>query len=173
MLVSGAENGVAHCLPALAVTCLPLCLLRWERGLVCIRLALLWYSLNPLFCEKARLCLRLEPFVGKFFFFFFFLFLLFLAIPQFGLLSQVSSLRLSSSHSGLVLTLSVQPAPPCPAPAHWWPTRASGLLLCWELQFSAYSVCVCGCVCVCVCVCVFPCWLCCPLRFQSSPQTCQ
>ena len=172
MLVSGAENGVAHCLPALAVTCLPLCLLRWERGLVCIRLALLWYSLNPLFCEKARLCLRLEPFVGKFFFFFF-LFLLFLAIPQFGLLSQVSSLRLSSSHSGLVLTLSVQPAPPCPAPTHWWPTRASGLLLCWELQFGAYSVCVCVYVCVCVCVCVFPCWLCCPLRFQSSLQTCQ
>ena len=41
------------------------------EGPVCIRLALLWYSLNPLFCEKARLCLRLEPFAGKFFFFFF------------------------------------------------------------------------------------------------------
>ena len=107
-----------------------------------------WYSLNPLFCEKARLCLRLEPFAGKFFFFFFFFpFLLSLAIPQFGLLSQVSSLRLSSSHSGPVLTLSVQPVPPCPAPTHWWPTRASGLLLCWELQFGVYSVCVCVCVC--------------------------
>ena len=27
------------------------------------------------------------------------------------------------------------------------------------------------CVCVCVCVCVFPSWICCPLRCQSSPQT--
>ena len=33
-------------------------------------------------------------------------FILSLAIPQFGLLSQVSSLRLSSGHSGQVLTLS-------------------------------------------------------------------
>ena len=37
----------------------------------------------------------------------------------------------------------MQPVPPCPAPTHWWPTRASGLLLCWDLQFGAYSVCVC------------------------------
>ena len=44
------------------------------EGPVCIRLALLWYSLNPLFCEKARLCLRLEPFAGKFFFSFSFSF---------------------------------------------------------------------------------------------------
>ena len=34
------------------------------------------------------------------------LFFFFLTIPQFGLLSQVSSLKLSSGHSGLVLTLS-------------------------------------------------------------------
>ena len=42
-----------------------------------------------------------------------------LAIPQFGLLSHVSSLRLSSGHSGLAVTLSMQPAPPCSAPACW------------------------------------------------------
>jgi len=30
-------------------------------------LALLWYLLNPLFPEWARLCVRLEPFAGKFF----------------------------------------------------------------------------------------------------------
>ena len=36
----------------------------WE-GPICSRLVLLWYSLNPLFCEQARLCLRLEPFVGN------------------------------------------------------------------------------------------------------------
>ena len=57
-----------------------------------------------------------------------------LAIPQFGLLSHVSFLRLSSGHSGLVITLSMQPAPPCSALACWcgW---ASGLLCHWELQF--------------------------------------
>ena len=45
------------------------------------------------------------------------LFSLSLAIPQFGLLSHVSSLRLSSGHSGLLLTLSnaTRPSPfhPC------------------------------------------------------------
>ena len=45
---------------------------------------------------------RLKIFVGKFSLSFF----LSLAILQFGLLSHVSSLRLSSGHSGLVLTLS-------------------------------------------------------------------
>ena len=33
-------------------------------------LALLWYSLSPLFCEQARLGLRLELFTGKFSLFF-------------------------------------------------------------------------------------------------------
>ena len=47
------------------------------------------------------------------------IFFLFLAILQFGLLSHISSLRLSSGHSGLVLTLSMQPVPPCSTPAPW------------------------------------------------------
>ena len=29
--------------------------------------------------------------------------------------------------------------PPCPAHARWWQTRASGLVLRWELQLGAYS----------------------------------
>jgi len=58
--VSRAE--IDPCLPALAITYLSLCLQR-GYGLVCSWLALLWYSLNPLFCELARLCLRLELFV--------------------------------------------------------------------------------------------------------------
>ena len=81
--------------------------------------------------------MRLEPFTGKFSFFFL---SLSLAIPQFRLLSYVSSLRWSSGHSGLVLILSIQPAPPYPAPAHWWWMWAFGLLLCWEWQLGVFSV---------------------------------
>jgi len=91
---------------------------------------------QSLFCEWTRLCIRLETFTGKFSLFF----SLSLAIPQFGLLSHISYLRLSSGHSGPVLTLSMQPVPPCLAPAHWWQMRASGLLLHWELWIAAYSV---------------------------------
>ena len=34
----------------------------------------------------------------------------------------------------------MQPVPHCPAPACWWWTRASGLLICWQLQLGMYSV---------------------------------
>ena len=62
-VVSGAKN--APYLPAQAVTCLPLWF-QWGDGLVHSRLALLWYSLNTLFCEQARLRLMLELDAGKF-----------------------------------------------------------------------------------------------------------
>ena len=39
-------------------------------GLVRSQLALLWYSLSPLFCEWTQQCLRLELFMGKFSLFF-------------------------------------------------------------------------------------------------------
>ena len=115
-------------------------------GPVSSQLALLWCSLNLLFCEQALLCLRLELFTGKFYLSLSLsLFFSFpsLAIPQFGLLSQVSSLRSSSGHSGPVLPLSMQHALPCSAPTQCWQTRASGLLLCWELWLGMQSVCVC------------------------------
>ena len=99
--ISGAK--IAPCLLALAVTWLPL-YLQWSRGwgvagkeLVCSLLALLWHSLNPLFCERARMWLRLELFFLSLSLF------IPLSVPQFVLLSYVSSLRLSSGHSGLVL----------------------------------------------------------------------
>ena len=60
---SGAKIG--PCLPTLAVARLPLCL-RWGNGPVHSQLALLLYSLSPLFCEQATLRLRLELFTGKF-----------------------------------------------------------------------------------------------------------
>ena len=34
----------------------------------------------------------------------------------------------------------MQPTPPCSAPACWWWTRPSELLLCWELQLGLQSV---------------------------------
>ena len=53
--VSGVE--IASHLLALAVARLPLCF-QWVEGPVHSQLVLLWYSLNPLLCEWARLCLR-------------------------------------------------------------------------------------------------------------------
>ena len=131
--ISGAE--IAPHLPALAVTHLPLCLRLGDEP-VRSRLALLWYSLKPLFCERAWQCLRLEFLVGKFSLFPLFFFNS-LAIPQFGLLSHISSHRLSSGHSGPILTLSMQPTPPCSAPTGWCLMQASGLFLCRELQLGA------------------------------------
>ena len=93
--VSGAETAAARCLPAPAVASLSLCL--WvERG---------WSAacqLSPgvcsILCSMSRPGCVLEPLVRKFSFFF--------SLPPFGLLPHVSSLRLSSEHSGPVLTLS-------------------------------------------------------------------
>ena len=121
------------------------------KGPVHSCLALLWYLLNPLFCEQTRLHVRLEPFTGKVLFLFFSS----LAISQFGLLSHISSLRLSSEHSCPVLTLSMQPMPPCPAPAHLRQTQVSELLFHRELWLGMYSV----------LLLLFFFFLCCPLRF--------
>ena len=62
-LVEDAFSGakIALCLTTLAVARLPLCL-QWGNGLAHSQLALLWYSLSPLFCEQARLCFMLELF---------------------------------------------------------------------------------------------------------------
>ena len=32
------------------------------------------------------------------------------------------------------------PVDSCPAPAYWWPTQASGLLLHWQLGLGSHSV---------------------------------
>ena len=60
--ISGAK--IPSCLLVLAVARLSVCL-QWWDGPVCSWLALLWYSLNPLFYEQARLHLRLELCSGK------------------------------------------------------------------------------------------------------------
>ena len=135
-------------------------------GLVHCRLALLWYSLSPLFCEQAWQCLRLELFLGmcslSFSLSLSLFFFLSLAIPQFGLLSHISSFRLSSGHSGPVLTLSNAARASLFSPrllmmdARVWATSLLGVVvrnvICGLLFFSSL--------------------LCYPLRFQNFPQTC-
>ena len=103
--ISGAEITAAPCLPALAS--LPL---RWGEGPICSWLALLWYLPNPLFCEWTKLCVRLEPFAGKFSLFFFFLSLFLCGSPTVWVAISRYSLRLSSGHSGPALTLSTDDA---------------------------------------------------------------
>ena len=53
----------------------------------------------------------------------------------------------------------MQPMPPCSAPACWWRMRVLGVafrhVICGFYLFIYFSS-----------------WLCCPLRFQNSPQTC-
>ena len=156
-LVKGAISGtrIGPHLPALAASLPPAGV---EAG---PQVALLWYLLSPLFSEQAWQCLRLELFTGKL--------SLSLFFPlsgysrEFGLLSHISSLSVSSGHSGPVLTLSMLPVTPCSVPARCWPTGASGPLLCWEFWLGNTF---CG---------VF--WfflsslLHCPLRFQNYPQT--
>ena len=58
----------------------------------------------------------------------------------------------------------MQPTPPCSAPTCWWQMWVSRLLLCWELLLRHV---ICG---FCLFI-YFSSWLCCPLRFQNSPQT--
>ena len=111
--ISGA--GITPFLPALATALLPLCLW-WEMGQSTTASSPLVF-VSPLFCEWAWQCLRLEIFAGKFSLslFFFSLSLYFFSLSgylQFGLLSHVSFLSLSSGHSGQVLILSMQPVPP-------------------------------------------------------------
>ena len=84
-----------------------------------------------------------------------------LAIPQFGLLSHISSLRLSSEHSGPILTLRTNDAA-CAS-------LSSPRLLVVDARVRATSPLTVVVRCL-ICVFFFP-PCCCPLRFQNSPQT--
>ena len=99
----GAE--IAPRLPALAVTRPPLCLQLARDGPAHSRLALLWYSISPLFCEQACQCLRLELFTGKFSLSLLLFFPLSLLSHSLGFY-LVSSLRLPLGYSSPFLILS-------------------------------------------------------------------
>ena len=109
--VCGAE--IAPHLPALDVTRLPLCL---QRGMG--RSAAGWLSsgVHSILCSVSGPACALELFSEKFSL----SLSLSLALPQFISLSHISSLRLSSGHSGLALTLNMQSASLCSGPVHWW-----------------------------------------------------
>ena len=118
-------------------------------GLLCSLLPML----SPLFCEQAWWCLSLGVFTR-------------VAILGPGLLFQVSSLRLPSGHSGLVLTLNNAACTSLPRP----------LLLGTDAgvcSASPLGVTVGHVICGFKFFIYFSSYLCCPLRFQGLPQTCQ
>ena len=79
-------------------------------------------------------CLRLGLFTGKFSLSLFFF--LSLALPQFGLLSHVNSLRLPSGHSGSVLALSNAAGASLFSPQLLVVAASGWLLLHWELPLG-------------------------------------
>ena len=101
--------------------------------------------------------LRLELFVGMFSLSPLLFFPLSLAIPQFGLLSPISSLRMSSGLSGPVLTLSNA------AYASLFHPHLLVVYASTENCSYVHNLCV---------LFIFSSWLCRPLKFQNSPQTC-
>ena len=111
-----------------------------------------WLALlSPLLCEKAWQCLSLWLFAG-------------VTIPGSGLLFQVNSLRLPLGHSGPVLILSNAACTSLPTP----------LLLVADVGVCAASllgVTMGHVICGFKLFIYFFSQLCCPLRFQGSPQT--
>ena len=109
---------------------------------------------------QGSLCIS-RAFYRKFFSFF-----VFLAISSFWLLSHISSFRLSSGRSGLILALRTDDAARASLPspnslifdASIWATSPSLLVFAVRCVFCGFSF-------------FFPSWLCHPLSLQNSPQT--
>ena len=83
-------------------------------------------------------------------------------IPLFGLLSHISSLRLSSRHSCLVLTLRTDDATHSSLSSPYSLMADARVWATCPLAVVVRSI---------FCFFFFPSQLCCPLRFQNSPQT--
>ena len=150
--VSWDKIAATPCLLALAVAQLPLCL--WEVGpYMAVSL------LNPLFCESTRGHHEaLEPFVEMVLYF------CLSGDPRVWVAVSHYCLRLSSWHSGLVLTLRTDDwvCSSLPSPhslvvdTSIWATFLSPLVVVVRCVFCAFFF-------------FFSSWLCCPLRFQNSP----
>ena len=136
--VSRSKIAAAPCLPALVATCLPLCL--WgQKALSGSWLALLWYSVNLLFCELTRG----HSEVVKSFHRKIFVFLSSQGNPWIGLLSSLApsdcpqDIQACSLPKGLMML----PVPSCPTlNSLVADVRASGSLLCWHLRLGAYCL---------------------------------
>ena len=141
-------------MPSGSGCCSPASLPSGREGPICSQLALLWYSLNSVFCVWGSSLSRER------FFLFIYLFIVALVIPRFGLLSHNSSLRLSSGHSGPVLALRTDDVACAFLPSPHllvenrgiWATAAISCIFCEFFLFSFQ--------------------LCYPERFQNSPQAC-
>ena len=108
--------------------------------------------LSPLFCERAWWCLMVRAFSG-------------IAIPRSGLLSQVSSLRLPSGHSGPVLTLSNAAHASLPSPRLL--VKDAGVCTASPLGVTiGHWACN-----LWVLIIYFSSRLCCPLRLQGLPDS--
>ena len=118
--------------------------------LVCSLRALLWTFSVPLFCERLAVC------SGRL------IFSLSFAVPQFKLVTHKSSLRLSSGHSGLVLTLR-NAAGSSPFRPHLLVADA-GVWGTFLLGVAFRHV-------ICEFYLFFPSQLGCPLGFKNFPQT--
>ena len=119
-LVEDAEmlvSGVTPCLPAASASRLGG---GGVEGPICSCLALLWYTLNPLFCEHARLNLRAT---GKFFF--------------------VCFVSVENHSFGCYLMLVPSDCPrgiQARSDDAAWPQQAPGLLLHWQRWLGTWSV---------------------------------
>ena len=134
--VSRSKIAATPCLPALVTTCLPLCLWR-RKALSGSWLALLWYSVNLLFCELTRGHSEVvRSFHRKIF-----VFLSSQGNPRIGLLSSLApsdcpqDIQACSLPRGLMML----PVPSCPTlNSLVADVRASGSLLCSRLWLGAY-----------------------------------
>ena len=113
------------------------------------------FCICSILCSVSRPGCLLEPFTGNF------SFLVSLEIPHFGLLSHLSSLRLSSGHPGAVLTLSTSFAACSSLSSPFLLVVYASVWGTSPLAFAFRHVC-------CLFVCFFP-LSCCHLRFQTLP----
>ena len=157
MQVSGAGIGAASFLLAMTVACLPPCLQWW--GGACTQQVSFPLVFCSILCSVSGSCCKLEPFAGKFSILFFLLWRSHSlgCCPTLAPSDCPQDVQAQPFPKGPMMLL----APPYPAPTCWWQMRASGLLLpgncgqapiLWVIFFFSSQIC-------------------CPLRFQNSPQT--
>ena len=103
--ISGAETAAAPCLPDLAVTHLPLCPRGGVRDRGLYTASYLSFGIPSILCSVSGPGCKVESFMGTFSFLFFLS-----GDPSVWVAISHSSLRMSTGHSGPILTLSTDAA---------------------------------------------------------------